>query len=162
MKIGQLRIKQEYEISYDQLNNFFEEVFNDGEDSQKLDEWISINQIIQNLHKGCLLVARIEDEIVGVAFLDKSSNYTYEDGKKLEIVIIGTKKEFRNLKIASKLIDESIKYGKEAKASKIIANTHIDSLEAHNFYMKNGFEKIGILRDYYSNGDAVFFVKNIV
>jgi len=146
-----------------ELHDFFEEAFDyDGEDKQALNEWLSIDELIKRKNEGALFLAYDESKIIGGCFITKQNPITYVDGKKLEILILAVLNKYRNQGIASTLLKLSEEYAIQVGAQKIILNTHIDEKGAQAFYTKQGYDNIGILKNYYSNGDAVFFQKVLV
>jgi len=160
--MNEVKYSRVHQIDKILLYDFFQKVFEiDNEESQSLDEWISIDEIISNLDSGALFVAKIDDELIGAAFIDKQSKYTYNDGNKLEIYIIGVDINYRKNGIASGLLNCVEDYAKQVNAKKIIANTHVDLVDVQNFYVRNGYKMIGKLEGYYDNGDAVFVQKVI-
>jgi ribosomal protein S18 acetylase RimI-like enzyme len=158
--IQEVEYSRLYQIDRVVLHDFFQKAFDiDDEDSQDLDEWISIDEILSNLNTGALFVATIGNLIIGAVFIDKQNKYTYVDGKKLEIYIIGVDRQYRKNGVATGLLGCIEKYAKEVNAKKIIANTHIDLVDVQNFYIRNGYKMIGKLENYYDNGDAMFMQK---
>lgn len=76
---------------------------------------------------------------------------------------IATRKEYRNKGIASSLLNEMektfIKEG-EDKVEFVTLEVRKSNLAAQNLYKKNGYEKITIKKNYYTNGeDAIYMVK---
>lgn len=154
--------------SKEELHNFFEDVFAETTDSanfsddksQKLDEWFSVDEMFLYLPNGRLIEARLEDGLlVGCIFIGKQNPISWLDGKKMEIFILGVDKEYRGNNIAKQLIQKAEDFAASQGAQKIIVNTHIDMKNVHTIYKKLGYAEIGILKEYYDNGDAVFFQK---
>jgi len=153
-----------------ELKQFFESVFTDIQDNDKfsedqnqsLIEWFSVDEMVTYLPYGGLFEARNESgQLVGAIFIAKQNPISWPDGHKMEIFILGVTENERGKGIASQLIDEAEKYACEFGARKILVNTHIAMDYVHQFYGKLGYRRMGILQNYYNNGDAVFFQKEI-
>lgn len=155
-----------------ELQNFFERVFcvyanedisnSQNEKNQNLDEWFSISTLPHFLSDGFLLESRDhQGTLVGSVFVAKQHALTWPDGRKMEIFILGVEPSHRKQGIGAKLMRAVIFQAKKFGAKKIIVNTHSSVHSVHRFYEHFGFEKIGTLNQYYDNGDAIFFQKNI-
>ena len=66
---------------------------------------------------------------------------------EIEIIRIGIIKSFQRSSYGSLLIDEI----KKLDVKKIFLEVSVQNKEAINFYLKNGFQKIGIRKGYYAN-----------
>ncbi len=64
---------------------------------------------------------------------------------------IVVRKDKRNLKIGSKLLEEIIKISKELNAKTITLEVNEKNLPAINLYKKYGFNEVGLRKKYYHN-----------
>lgn len=153
-----------------ELQKFFETVFAEitdseafsSEQSQSLAEWFSIEQMIAYLPYGQLIEARAEgDQLVGALFIGQQNPMTWPDGRKMELFILGVHPQFQHQGIAQQLMSLAEKYASEHGCKKTVVNTHRAMESVHAFYEKLGYTRIGVLSNYYDNGDAVFFQKNM-
>ncbi len=151
-----------------ELEDFFEAVFSEIPDTdnftddqdQNLAEWFSLAEMLKYVAYGKLIEARLENhQLVGAIFIGMQNPITWPDGKKMEIFILGVDKNFRGNDISKKLMMAAEAYALEVGAQKIIVNTHVAMESVHAIYQKFGYEKIGVLKNYYDNGDAAFFQK---
>lgn len=151
-----------------ELSIFFEDVFDELDDNeafsedqdQALDEWFSVDEMISYFEHGRLFEARFENnQLVGAIFIGKQNPISWPDGKKMEVFILGVDKNFRKMGVAKKLILLAEEYAFKQQAKKIIINTHVAMSSVHSIYQKIGYKKMGMLTNYYDNGDAVFFQK---
>jgi ribosomal protein S18 acetylase RimI-like enzyme len=151
-----------FETAFQCLIGNESEKFSDEQD-QSLLEWFDVNEMIHNLKEGGILLEARDDDnsLVGALFLSKQNPISWPDGKKAEIYIIATKPEARGKGIGKKLVLEAEDAARNMGAKAIIVNTHILMELVASFYEKNGYTKIGILKQYYENGDAVFFLKQL-
>ena len=73
----------------------------------------------------------------------------YDSLDSLEIMKIAVNKSFRNKNIATTLIEEVVKNS----SSNILLEVRESNNAAINFYIKNGFKKISIRKNYYINNN---------
>tara|TARA_Y100000994_G_C15456481_1_gene344896 strand:- start:70 stop:537 length:468 start_codon:yes stop_codon:yes gene_type:complete len=66
---------------------------------------------------------------------------------EVEIIKIGINKSHQRQNYGSLLIEEI----KKLKIKKIFLEVSIENVNAINFYLKNGFQKIGVRKGYYAN-----------
>ena len=148
----------------DFLEKAFEEIADQDafttETDQTLEEWFSVSSMIKYLPQGMLAEARNENgTLIGAIFIGKHQPLFWADGHKMEIFILAIDKSYRKQGIAKALLRAAEQYAKKEKAEKILVTTHIAMKTVINYYEKNGYSKIGVLQDYYDNGDAVYFAK---
>ena len=74
----------------------------------------------------------------------------YQVIDEIEIIRIGIIKYYQRRSYGSLLIDEI----KKLDVKKIYLEVSVQNKEAINFYLKNGFQKIGIRKGYYSNNKS--------
>lgn len=92
------------------------------------------------------------EDIVG--FIDYSIIY-----EKAEINYIAVSLDYRRRGIAQKLFDNFISRLKNVDSVSLEVN--VNNEEAINFYLKNGFVKETIRRNYYNGEDAYLMVKKM-
>lgn len=98
------------------------------------------------------LIAKINNQIVGyIIGITKKNIGT--------IVSIAVKKDYRKKGIGKKLLDSIIEYFKSKNVSLINLQVRIDNYEAISFYEKNGFKKVKVLKNYYSDGCDAFLME---
>ena len=73
--------------------------------------------------------------------------YFFHIKDEIEIIKICIIKSQQNKNYGSLLIDEI----KKLKIKKIFLEVSIENINAINFYLKNGFQRIGIRKGYYAN-----------
>ena len=105
----------------------------------------SQKDIIDSLNSGALfLKAETQGEISGYCGLLNASGEGY-------IINVGVSNKFRRQKIASKLIEELIKKGREMKLDFISLEVRESNIAAQNLYKKFGFQYVGKRPRFYSN-----------
>ena len=101
------------------------------------------------------IVAKIDNEIVGFGGVLKILN-------ELQLNYIVTKKNKRNLGIASKILDNLICFANTNNIEYITLEVNEKNINAIKLYEKFGFKKIGLRKKYYNNIDnAILMKKNI-
>lgn len=101
------------------------------------------------------LKAIINDEIVGFGGI-------YQVLDEMQINYIVTKKDKRNLGIASKILYNLISFANTKNIKLITLEVNEKNITAIKLYEKFGFKKITIRKKYYNNIDnAIFMQKNI-
>ncbi|OGM18773.1 hypothetical protein A2686_01905 [Candidatus Woesebacteria bacterium RIFCSPHIGHO2_01_FULL_38_10] len=133
------------------LNN---QVFiNDKENDDDLDmDWpssekgVSYYKKLANGKYGKCFIAYLGKIPVGYAAL-AIKDFGYRKSKYVEIENIGVNPEYRSQGIGQKLIDSTIKWAKEQKATKLYVSAYWKNKRAINFYKKNGFYESGLELD---------------
>lgn len=93
-----------------------------------------------------------DGEVVGFIMLNKSD--------ELNIDSVAVKKEFRNLGIATKLIERAEAYAKESGVGAVSLEVAYKNITAYLLYKKLGFVERRTRKNYYQNGDdAIEMVK---
>ena len=111
-------------------------------------------QSVFNDENYLILKAMIENEIVGFVIVQRSDEFNIDS--------IAVKKEFRNLGIASKLIDKVKCYAKRSKVDTISLEVSEKNITAYLLYTKLGFEKRRVRKNYYADGsNAIEMFKRI-
>jgi ribosomal protein S18 acetylase RimI-like enzyme len=151
MKIKILTAESEDWELIQKLNN---QVFlHDQENDDDLDiNWPFTSKGIEYYKKladgkyGKCYIAYLEDKPVGyVALVIK--DFGYRKSKYIEIENIGVDPEYRSQGIGKLLVEETIKWAKEQKATKLFVSAYWNNKKAINFYKKNGFYETGIELD---------------
>lgn len=113
----------------------------------------SLEQIESHLHHHHILALYLNKTLLGYILFILSID-------EIEILKIAILPEFRKLKYASKLIS---KLEGIFNPKKIFLEVNCKNEQAILFYEKNSFQKIGIRKKYYPNGDdAILFLKEAI
>ena len=97
------------------------------------------------------IFAYYDKDIVG--FISVSIIY-----ERCEINYIAVEKEYRRRGIAQKLLDYVIKFN---DFDSISLEVRADNTAATSFYLKNGFDKVSIRKNYYGSVDGYLMVKKV-
>ena len=101
------------------------------------------------------VVAKIDAEIVGFGGI-------YQILNEMQLNYIVTKKEKRNLGIASQILDNLISFANNKNIEYITLEVNEKNTNAIKLYEKFGFKQIGFRKKYYNNTDnAILMQKNI-
>ena len=101
------------------------------------------------------IAAKIDNQIVGFAGIWKSVD-------DVHITNIVTKKDFRQKGIGKALLDKLIQISKQENINAVTLEVRHTNIPAINFYLKHGFKKVGLRKNYYKNqDDAILMTKNI-
>ncbi len=95
---------------------------------------------------GKCYIAYLEDKPVGYVAL-AIKDFGYRKSKYVEIENIGINPEYRSQGIGKLLVDETVKWAKEQKATKLFVSAYWNNKKAINFYKKNGFYESGLELD---------------
>lgn len=108
----------------------------------------SLKQELENKNKldSHYIVAKQNKEVVGFA---GAINIIDE----FNIMNIVVKKDKRNMKIGSNLLEEIIKIANKIKCKTITLEVNENNLNAIKLYKKYGFKQIGLRKKYYNNKD---------
>lgn len=131
-------------------NNVF---LNDKENDDDLDlDWpftprgIDYYKRLANGKYGKCYIAYLNNKPVGYVAL-AIKNFGYRKSKYVEIENIGVEPEFRSQGIGKIMIEESVKWAKKQKATKLFVSAYWDNKQAIKFYKKNGFYESGLELD---------------
>lgn len=138
-------------MQFEDLQNIKQNLQSDYDDFWDLDV-ISEELKCEN---SIYVVAKSQDEIMGFAgikvILDEA-----------ELMNIVTKKDSRNLGIATKMMEKIIQICKENKVSKINLEVNVKNTIAIKLYKKYNFKEVGLRKKYYNNtDDALLFTLNL-
>lgn len=154
---------QELETLFENCFREYEPEESNQEDGQSLNEWFSIKDMIDYLPYGELWEARDkEGQLIGATFAAKQNPISYPDGKKWELFILAVLPDSRHQGIATKLVHKAESSAKVCGAHSLVINTHYTLTSLHQFYQHLGYTKIGQLDNYYDNGHATFFKKELI
>lgn len=129
-------------MTFDDLESIKDEL------NEKFDEFWTygiLKSEIANINSK-YIVAKFQNEIVGFA----GFSLVIDESNLMNIV---TKKEKRNLGIASCLLENLISIAKEKKANSITLEVNINNLPAIHLYKKFNFKEVGCRKKYYNNTD---------
>lgn len=124
---------------------------------EEFDDFWSITTLKQELENEntYYLVGKINDEIVGFGGIHKILD-------EMNINYIVTKKNKRNLGIASQILYNLISFANTKNIKIITLEVNEKNIYAIKLYEKFGFEKIALRKKYYNNIDnAIMMEKNI-
>ncbi|KKU91942.1 MAG: GCN5-related N-acetyltransferase [Microgenomates group bacterium GW2011_GWA1_48_10] len=149
-----LKIKTAQGKDWKIIQNLNNQVFLwDKQNDDDLDlEWpfsekgIKYYKKLANGSYGKCLIAYSDNQPVGYVALS-IKDLGYRKSKYVEIENIGVDERYRSRGIGKLLIDASVKWAKEQKATKLWVSAYWDNKRAVNFYKKNGFYESGLELD---------------
>ncbi len=151
-----------------EMAQFLEEVFQEKDsqdlkesDNQSLNEWFAVEEIVAYLSYSVVIECRLHKKLIGILIIGKQHPLTWPDGKKAEIFVLGVDGNYRKKGIGRQLLEKAEHQAVKMGAKAIVINTHVDLISLHSFYLRSGYQSIGILTEYYDNGNAVFFKKKL-
>lgn len=166
-----MEILENNSFDFDELETFFTESFNKlkGQDSDKFNknngqefrEWFGKAYLKDYLKYSHVILATEEKKIVGGAIVGMQNPLTWPNGRKFELFILGVLPKYRNRGIGKGLVQKVEEVSRSSGAKTIILNTHELMSETRKWYLDMGYTQIGVLKDYYANGDAVFLSKKL-
>ena len=101
-----------------------------------------------------LYVAQNEDEVLGFFAL---KNGPFE----IDIMNIVVRKDMRNKKIGSLLMEKILDIFKKSDKEAITLEVNENNIPAIKLYEKYGFEKVGIRKKYYGDDNAILMKKSL-
>lgn len=120
--------------------------------------FFSINQIINDFKQNAFtkyFIYMEKSNIIGVV------NY-YDMYDRFEISYIEVKKNFRNKKIGSYLIEKLISIGENKKINNITLEVNINNTNALKLYKKYGFEIVAVRKGYYNGEDGYLMERKMM
>ena len=105
---------------------------------------MSINELKNFENDASYKIWKIKDKKI-IGFI-----YFFHVKDEIEIIKICIKKSHQRKNYGSKLINEI----KKLKIKKIFLEVSVQNINAINFYLKNGFQKIGVRVGYYTNKNS--------
>lgn len=127
------------------MKNFIESLYELEKECFEKEAW-SKGQIESHLNNGKVFTLG-EKEIYSYVFY-------YESLEFIEILRIGTKKEFRRRGIATQILSYIINLNKP-----ILLEVHEENLAARKLYGKFGFSEISVRKKYYSDGKSAIVMR---
>lgn len=123
----------------------------------EFDDFWTINMLKQELENQntYYLVAKINDEIVGFGGV-------YQLLDEMNINYIVTKKNKRNLGIASQILYNLISFANTKKIKTIMLEVNEKNIFAIKLYEKFEFKKVGLRKKYYNNIDNAIMMTKIM
>lgn len=123
----------------------------------EFDDFWTINMLKQELENPntYYLVAKINDEIVGFGGV-------YQLLDEMNINYIVTKKNKRNLGIASQILYNLISFANTKKIKTIMLEVNEKNIFAIKLYEKFEFKKVGLRKKYYNNIDNAIMMTKIM
>jgi len=132
-----------------------------------------LNEIINIENESFNIHDRFSKEVIKY-HIKKSHTYVYEYNKSIiayliyipykksiRIYSIAVKKNYRNKKIATKLINHIINIAKKQRKKYLSLEVSVLNKIAINFYKKLGFKPIKQLKKYYHDSDGIKMIKTI-
>ena len=161
------------EPNREELKDFFRSAFDQKGDQAHaetaaeshvgLDAWLSVDEMIGALAAhGALLEARTpEGQLVGALYLQKENPVTWQDGRKVEAIIMATRADMREQGIGEQLSIRGDNIARRMGASAIVFAAHASRVSLHEYYKNLGYARVGTLKGWYVNGDAAYFKKDL-
>lgn len=120
-------------------------LFGFNEFSMSIEDEKAYIKKINSSFRDCMLIALIDNEIVGIASLQGYNRIRVEHRGNLAVSV---KKKYWHQGIATKIIKRLIDFAKERKIVVIELEVKSDNFNAINLYKKLGFEKIGVYKKF--------------
>lgn len=92
-----------------------------------------------------------------VSFLNYSIMYD-----RIEIEYIYTQEDYRNQNLATILLNYLVELGINRACKNITLEVRCSNVSAINFYLKNGFKKVSIRKNYYKDEDGILMLRELV
>ena len=100
------------------------------------------------------LVAKENDNIVGFAGI-------WIAPFEIDIMNIAVQKDMRNKKIATMLMEKLLEISRNSGKEEITLEVNENNIPAIKLYEKFMFEKVGIRKKYYKDGDAIIMTRKL-
>ena len=150
-------------VDLQEVERVVEEGFSNTPDS-KLSDWFSFSEMSSSIEKetGVCLKYVEGGEIIGMVHAQEENPINGREGReKWVIICIAVTPENKGKGVGSKLLlvieAEARKHG----ASKLFVHTNKNDERVIRFYLKNGYRTAGTINNYYYDGSAIFFLKNL-
>lgn len=127
--------------------------YKDLEDVNKLLETFNYKIYKESFNNDFLRILIYEDELIKGVLVYQ---YLYD---RLEIEYIIVNQEYRNLGIATKLLE--FMQNKYKKINNVTLEVRESNKAAINFYLKNGFKEITKRKNYYKDEDGILMIKKL-
>jgi ribosomal-protein-alanine N-acetyltransferase len=107
-------------------------------------------QMIESFPSEGFIVAELDGVIcgylVGVLFMDEA-----------RVLLLAVKEKYRHKKIGTTLINTFVE-SVRSRANMVRLEVRSNNLAAQTFYFKRGFRFVGIVNNYYKNGDSAYIM----
>ncbi len=122
------------------------------ETARRVIRWASTDE------KAKLFVGEVDGDVVGFLMLEGRLDWA----RLGEIGWIAVSEEHRRKGIGSALVGMMTEFAREKGLRKIYVNTSMEAGGALHFYIRNGFQPEGIMKDFYKDGeDGIILGKRI-
>lgn len=111
-----------------------------------LDEAVAALELTLNRPDKRVIVAVVEDEIVGATVCDVSTLTPINLTKILLVTEIQVSPRFRRKSVASTLLSAAASHGEDHNCEIVVAAIPVHSREPHRYLTKIGFNQIAVLR----------------
>lgn len=118
-----------------QYKTLIDEAFDESND---IDSYYNYDE---NSDKYIILVAKVDDKIVGSVTFYKLDLFTFDFQPSLEIFNVAVLKEYRKQKIAKKLFEYAFSYAKDNGYKQVYLTCLDSAISAHKLYESVGMEK---------------------
>ncbi|MBR3153020.1 MAG: ribosomal protein S18-alanine N-acetyltransferase [Clostridia bacterium] len=141
-------------IDLRKMNKFDLDYINQNLD--KFDEFWTFNVLKSEFESedSLLYVAQNEDEVLGFFAIKKGPF-------EIDIMNIVVRKDMRNKKIGSLLMEKILDIFKNSDKEAITLEVNENNIPAIKLYEKYGFEKVGIRKKYYGDDNAILMKKSL-
>lgn len=157
---------------YNEIIKFYHDLIDGMQNSKFNCGWIkniypSQNFIYDSITNNEVIIAEIDNNIVGVMIINHESTVGYEKvewkttGAKNEVLIIhafGVSPNFQNQGIASKMLAYIIKKSKDSQIKAVRLDVLASNLPAQKLYTKIGFVFIDTMQLFYENTGTTDFL----
>lgn len=99
-----------------------------------------------------VIVYKIDDEIVG--FIIYSVIY-----ERTEIDYIAVREDYRGKGVSKELLDYFL--SSLDRCENVSLEVNCNNVRAINFYLKNGFKRVSVRKNYYDGSDGILMVKDL-
>lgn len=128
-------------------------LFGFNEFNMSVENEIAYIRQINHSYKDCMLIALIDNEIVGIASLQGFNRIRVEHRGNLAVSV---RKKYWHQGIGTQLIKKLIVFAKERKIDVIELEVRSDNLNAVSLYKKLGFEKIGYYKKFFKINEVYY------
>ncbi|MBN2100402.1 GNAT family N-acetyltransferase [Candidatus Dojkabacteria bacterium] len=153
------KLEELFTACFDELKGNDSQDFTEEQD-QAFREWFGIENLKDYLKFSHIIIAHENNKFIGGAIVGMQNPLSWPDGKKYEFFILGLLPGHRNKGLGKRLVQTAEKVSKENGARSLIVNTHVLMKDTQHFYENLGFSRMGTLKNYYGNGDAVFLSRH--
>ncbi len=139
-----ISLLEELKVASDNMIYSGDELAVNVEQEQKIIKWFATNPNSE------MLVAEVDCQIIALITIEGESYRRVKHNAELALVI---KSEFWGQGIGNVLLNEAIAYAKALGKTNLQIRVKADNDPAINLYHKCGFYQVGILNNYFINGE---------